>query len=538
MYRHGVGSFQDMSSLPKQVREALEKIAILDHGTVKVQHSRRCWKKARNKDFAHTSASNQSKQVSKDGTRKWLLNFGGKADVETVFIPEAKAGPEGDTGTLTSTAKSFCHTGTQKLLRNLTASEIVSQLIHVFHDVGEFPLRKSKPRKITNIVFMGQGEPLLNPRAVFSAISTITSPDAFGLAPWRITLSTSGVAPMMGRISKELKCSLAVSLHAVNDATRDVLVPLNKQYPIKDVLQGCRDYLHHMPQETRHRRITFEYVMLDGVNDFPADARELARLIGEWKLPAHVNLIPWNPWEGSNYTTSPPEAIRSFASVLINKDIPCTVRMPRGQDIMAAWYVGISAIFLLGNTPQMLIELKNFYSGQLKTSDEAKRSRLSTVGTYGFTAGNVQVRGPILFINGHVFNWDVPQFGLGSDEVVGDLNREPTEESLHEVSPFVGWTTDMFKMLEVVTPPPEILVVGTGAQMAMFPQTLRNYIHSLGIQIEVQPSRHAASTFNVLLQEGRRPAAALLPVVPTSARTGEPLVKLLRQLPPELRDEY
>ncbi|KAI9009699.1 hypothetical protein BC832DRAFT_591043 [Gaertneriomyces semiglobifer] len=314
LYHRGAENFEEMTSLKQSLRSNLDMAFDIKCGAVKQE------------------------LLSTDGTRKWLLNFGGRADIETVLIPSLK---EPDNGTICvssqvgcSQACSFCHTGTQKLLRNLTAGEVLFQVMHAMRAVGDFPLQKGKPRRVTNVVMMGQGEPLYNFRHVSSAIKLMTSKSGLGLAPWRITLSTSGVAPLMERVGKDLRCGLAVSLHATNDALRDVLVPLNKQYPIKEVLLGCERYLSHMPVASRHRRITFEYVMLDKVNDSMADARELVRLIS--RLPAHVNLIPFNPWPGSQYETSSMQVIKNFASYIEGKGIPCQVRTPRGQDILAA----------------------------------------------------------------------------------------------------------------------------------------------------------------------------------------------------------
>ncbi|KAI8927667.1 ribosomal RNA large subunit methyltransferase N [Entophlyctis helioformis] len=292
----------------------------------------------------------KSRLVSTDGTIKWLLNFNGRADVETVYIPQVASHQQlhaKSVGTACvssqvgcSLACAFCHTGTQKLLRNLTASEIVAQAMHVMRDVGDFPLSARSHRSMSNLVFMGQGEPLYNYRNVSAAIRFLNT--VFSMAPWRTTVSTSGVAPLMGSISKDLGAGLAVSLHAVRDDLRDVLVPLNKQYPIAEVLRGCRDYLDGHAAGSPHRRITFEYVMLDGVNDTDADARQLARLVA--KMPSHINLIPFNPWPGSG-----------FASNIVRRsDIECHVRTSRGQDIMAA-------------------------CGQLKSLDDAKRSRVATL---------------------------------------------------------------------------------------------------------------------------------------------------------------
>ncbi|TPX56575.1 hypothetical protein PhCBS80983_g04438 [Powellomyces hirtus] len=328
LYTRGVEDFDDMTSLSKDVRAALKAGFEVGNGIIK------------------------SNLTSKDGTRKWLIGFGKGADIETVLIP-SPTDPKSGTVCVSSQVGcslscSFCHTGTQKLLRNLAANEILSQIMHAMRSVGDFPLEKGKRRNISNIVFMGQGEPLYNFRNVSAAISLLTSRSALNMARWRITLSTSGVAPLMERVGKDLGVGLAVSLHAVTDPLRDVLVPLNKQYPIKEVLNGCHKYLSHMPNESRHRRITFEYVMLDGVNDTPADARHLTRLIGQ--MPSHVNLIPFNPWPGSDYKPSTDANIQRFRKIVDEAGIACHVRLPKGQDIMAA-------------------------CGQLKSSEDRKRIR-------------------------------------------------------------------------------------------------------------------------------------------------------------------
>ncbi|MDX1711045.1 MAG: 23S rRNA (adenine(2503)-C(2))-methyltransferase RlmN [Rhodovibrionaceae bacterium] len=268
--------------------------------------------------------------ASFDGTRKWLLRFPDGQEVESVHIPES------DRGTLcvssqvgcTLTCK-FCHTGTQRLVRNLSPAEIVGQVMMARDAFGEWPSPK-EDRKLTNIVLMGMGEPLYNYDNVAKALRIVMDPDGIAISKRRITLSTSGVVPMMRRCGEELGVNLAVSLHAVSDEVRDEIVPLNRKYPIAELLEACRAY----PGANNARRITFEYVMLKGVNDTPADARELARLLKP--IPAKVNLIPFNPWPGAPYECSTPQAIESFSDTLFQAGFSAPVRTPRGQDIMAA----------------------------------------------------------------------------------------------------------------------------------------------------------------------------------------------------------
>jgi 23S rRNA (adenine2503-C2)-methyltransferase len=271
-------------------------------------------------------------QVSTDGTRKWLLRSDDGQDYEMVFIPDA------DRGTLCVSSQvgctlncTFCHTGTMRLVRNLTAGEIVGQVMLARDGLGEWP-SQPEGRLLTNIVMMGMGEPLYNFDAVRDALKLIMDGDGIALSKRRITLSTSGVVPMMARAGAEIGVNLAVSLHAVTKEVRDEIVPLNRKYGIEELLQACADY----PGANNARRITFEYVMLKDKNDSDADARELVRLIKKYKLPAKVNLIPFNPWPGATYECSDPARIRSFSSIVFEAGISAPVRTPRGRDIDAA----------------------------------------------------------------------------------------------------------------------------------------------------------------------------------------------------------
>ena len=283
-------------------------------------------------------------QISSDGTRKWLFRFpprgaGRPVEIETVYIPEEGRGTlciSSQVGcTLTCT---FCHTGTQKLVRNLTTEEILSQLLVARDRLGDFPHRDtpagaivpSEGRLVSNIVMMCMGEPLYNYDNVRDALLIASDGDGLALSKRRITLSTSGVVPMIGEIGRETGVMLAISLHATRDELRDVLVPINKKYPLRELLEACRTY----PGVTNARRITFEYVMLKGVNDSLTDAKELVRLLKG--IPAKINLIPFNPWPGSNYECSSWEHIEKFADYINEAGYASPIRTPRGRDILAA----------------------------------------------------------------------------------------------------------------------------------------------------------------------------------------------------------
>jgi len=271
-------------------------------------------------------------QVSSDGTRKWLLRSDDNHDYEMVFIPDA------DRGTLCVSSQvgctlncTFCHTGTMRLVRNLTPGEIVGQVMLARDALGEWP-SQPEGRLLTNIVMMGMGEPLYNFDNVRDALKLVMDGDGLALSKRRITLSTSGVIPMMERAGEEIGVNLAVSLHGVTKEVRDELVPLNKKYGIDALLAACAAY----PGANNARRITFEYVMLKDKNDSDADARELVRLLKQYKLPAKVNLIPFNPWPGAAYECSSPERIRAFSNIVFEAGISAPVRTPRGRDIDAA----------------------------------------------------------------------------------------------------------------------------------------------------------------------------------------------------------
>lgn len=271
-------------------------------------------------------------QVSTDGTRKWLLKTGDGHDFEMVFIPDA------DRGTLCVSSQvgctlncRFCHTGTMRLVRNLSAGEIVGQVMLARDALGEWP-SQPEGRMLSNIVMMGMGEPLYNFDNVRDALKIVMDGDGLGLSRRRITLSTSGVVPMMARAGEEIGVNLAVSLHAVTKAVRDEIVPLNRKYGIDELLEACAAY----PGANNARRITFEYVMLKGKNDGDEDARELVRLIRKHRLPAKVNLIPFNPWPGAPYECSDDERVRRFSDIVFEAGISAPIRRPRGRDIMAA----------------------------------------------------------------------------------------------------------------------------------------------------------------------------------------------------------
>jgi 23S rRNA (adenine2503-C2)-methyltransferase len=285
-----------------------------------------------------------TEQVSEDGTRKWLLRFpprgaGRPVEIETVYIPEEGRGTLCLSSQVGCTLScSFCHTGTQKLVRNLTSEEIVGQILIARDRLGDHPGDKPAPdaavpatgRLISNVVMMGMGEPLYNLDNVREALLVAADGEGIGLSKRRITLSTSGVVPMIKRAGDEIGVMLAISLHAVRDELRDQLVPLNRKYPLAELLAACRAY----PGLSNARRITFEYVMLKGVNDTPAEARELVRLLAG--IPAKINLIPFNPWPGTDYECSDWETIERFADVVNRAGYASPIRTPRGRDILAA----------------------------------------------------------------------------------------------------------------------------------------------------------------------------------------------------------
>ena len=325
IYFRGLTSFDAMTSVSKELRAALSERFTLDRPEVVAE------------------------QVSVDGTRKWLLRLPGETqgtgigerphEVECVYIPDTERGTlcvSSQVGcTLTC---SFCHTGTQRLVRNLTADEIVGQVMVARDRLGDWPggtrptdgVVPTGDRCITNVVMMGMGEPLYNLDAVRDALLIVADGDGIAISKRRITLSTSGVVPNIERAGAEIGCMLAVSLHAVRDELRNELVPLNRKYPIAQLLDACRNY----PGASNAKRITFEYVMLKGVNDLIDDAKALVRLLKG--IPAKINLIPFNPWPGSKYECSDWEQIEKFSQVVFDAGYASPVRTPRGRDILAA----------------------------------------------------------------------------------------------------------------------------------------------------------------------------------------------------------
>jgi 23S rRNA (adenine2503-C2)-methyltransferase len=322
IYFRGVTDFSAMANVGKGLRQTLA-----DH-------------------FSLARPDVVAEQVSRDGTRKWLLRLAPVdardkgAEIECVYIPET------DRGTLCVSSQvgctltcAFCHTGTQKLVRNLTASEIIGQILVARERIGDFPglpppadgqVPNDGSRYISNIVFMGMGEPLYNFDNVRDAIAVFADGDGLSLSRRRITVSTAGVVPRLPDLGRETGAMLAISLHAVRDELRDRLVPLNRKYPIRELLDACRAY----PGASNARRITFEYVMLRDVNDSPAEARELVRLLKG--IPAKINLIPFNPWPGTSFDCSSPERIDKFSQIVFDAGYASPVRTPRGRDILAA----------------------------------------------------------------------------------------------------------------------------------------------------------------------------------------------------------
>jgi 23S rRNA (adenine2503-C2)-methyltransferase len=319
IYHRGVQSFGEMTNIAKDLRQRLEDAFVIGRPEIVTE------------------------QLSTDGTRKWLLRLspderGARHEVEMVYIPEEDRGTlciSSQVGcTLTCT---FCHTGTQKLVRNLSSGEIVAQVMTARDRIRDWPAdieaNPSPPlggRYITNVVLMGMGEPLYNFDSVKDAMEIVSDGEGISLSKRRITLSTSGVVPEIPRAGEEIGTMLAISLHGTTDEIRDRLVPLNKKYPIKELLEACRNY----PGLSNARRITFEYVMLKGVNDSAADAKRLVQLLKG--IPAKVNLIPFNPWPGTQYECSDWDTIENFAEILNRAGYASPVRTPRGRDIMAA----------------------------------------------------------------------------------------------------------------------------------------------------------------------------------------------------------
>jgi 23S rRNA (adenine2503-C2)-methyltransferase len=321
LYFRGLTDFAAMTSVSKELRAALAARFMLERPEVVAE------------------------QVSVDGTRKWLLRLPGEVagerphEVECVYIPDSERGTLCVSSQVGCTLNcSFCHTGTQRLVRNLTAGEIVGQVMAARDRLGDWPgatrptdgVIPSGERCVTNIVMMGMGEPLYNFEAVRDAIAIMADGDGIAISKRRITLSTSGVVPTIERAGAEIGCMLAVSLHAVRDDLRNELVPLNRKYPIAELLAACRNY----PGLSNAKRITFEYVMLKGVNDSIADAKALVRLLKG--IPAKINLIPFNPWPGTRYECSDWEQIEKFSQVVFDAGYASPVRTPRGRDILAA----------------------------------------------------------------------------------------------------------------------------------------------------------------------------------------------------------
>jgi len=335
IYVHGAKDFASMTNLAKDFRGLLENSFTLDRPEI------------------------ITAQVSQDGTRKWLLRTGAGIEFETVYIPES------DRGTLCVSSQvgctlncRFCHTGTQKLVRNLNPSEILGQLLIAKDALEDWPSIVPN-RKVTNVVMMGMGEPLYNFDNVKSALGTVMDGDALALSKRRVTLSTAGVVPMIPRAGNEIGSSLAISLHAVKDDIRDEIVPINKKYPIAELIEACRTY----PGASNARRITFEYVMLKGVNDSLADARALVKLVAG--IPAKINLIPFNPWPGAPYECSDWSQIEKFAEIVNRAGYASPVRTPRGRDIMAACGQLKSESVKERASARMAREMGDIQSGQL-----------------------------------------------------------------------------------------------------------------------------------------------------------------------------
>ena len=330
------GHLTDFGIEPKKVRMRTKQIFhwIYNYGVTDWDAMTNIAKPLREKLSAKFSLARPEiveRLISKDGTRKYLIRMEPGVEVESVFIPDVSK-----TGALCVSSQvgctltcNFCHTGTQRLVRNLTDQEITLQVLVARDDLGEWPTTQDN-RKLTNIVFMGMGEPLYNTGAVGDSLDTICDPEGLGIGRRRITVSTSGVVPEIGPMGERTKAMLAISLHAANDELRTQIMPINKKYPLADLMQACRDY----PGLNNSRRITFEYVMLKGVNDSPKHAKQLIKLLRG--IPAKVNLIPFNPWPGTDYECSDWETIETFADMVNAAGYASPIRTPRGRDIFAA----------------------------------------------------------------------------------------------------------------------------------------------------------------------------------------------------------
>lgn len=306
IYNHGVSDFSEMTNISKNIQAELAK------------------------NFSLARPAISQHQKSNDGTQKWLLRFDDAQEAECVHIPEAERGTLCVSSQVGCTLNcSFCHTGTQRIVRNLEPSEILGQLMLVRDDFGEWPAPDFN-RKVSNLVMMGMGEPLYNFDNVKKALLIAIDNEGLSISKRKITLSTSGVVPMIERVGREIGVQLAISLHAVRDELRDILVPINKKWPIAELLDACR----HYPGGRNARRITFEYVMLKNFNDSLEEARELTQLLRN--VPSKVNLIPFNPWPGANYECSSEDVIRDFNEIINDAGITSVIRRPRGRDILAA----------------------------------------------------------------------------------------------------------------------------------------------------------------------------------------------------------
>lgn len=308
IYNKGITDFAAMSNIAKPVQQKLAEHFTLERAGI-----------SRN-------------AVSFDDTQKWLLKFADNNEVETVFIPDAPRGTLCVSSQVGCTLScTFCHTGTQRLVRNLTASEIVTQLLVAKDGLDDWKTGSSEEsRKLSNIVFMGMGEPLFNYENVIKACRIMLDKDGFNLSRRKVTVSTSGVVPKIVPLAQDAGVNLAISLHAVNDDLRNEIVPINRKYPIKELLDACREYV----KIVKDRRIMFEYVMLKGVNDSEADAKEMVRLLKG--ISAKVNLIPFNPWPGAPYECSSNNTIHKFGRIIMEAGIASPIRKTRGEDIMAA----------------------------------------------------------------------------------------------------------------------------------------------------------------------------------------------------------